>query len=129
MRRIDRTHTGDLTVSDETVVLQGVVTGDVLVVDGGHLKVLGVVAGKAVVREGGRLVVHGVVRGGVHVEGGDVDITGVVASVRYTAGSGGVAVGAMVGGRTVSDDGSLRPPSGGSSIDDSTPRIPIERFK
>jgi hypothetical protein len=97
-------HSGDLAVYD-SLTLNGVVTGNVTV------------------HEGGELIVNGAVRGRLTVmEGAQADVTGVLAKgYNEPVGRLTIAVGANIGGRMLDDNGEWQAP-GSSDIDDSTPR-------
>lgn len=105
---INGTHEGSLRVNDETRV-SGLVTGSVTVEAGGFAHVAGTVAGTLSV-----------------LEGGEADVTGVVGRIS-ASGRVTVAVGAIVDGRVLGEDGRYFRPTTQQTFEvhDSTPRFVV----
>ena len=81
MQIFDKHHWGDLTLNED-LQLRGLISGTVTVPDGIHLEVDGMIAGDLIVQQGGRATIRGMVNGIVQNDGGEVDIFGMVDSVR-----------------------------------------------
>ena len=89
---------GDLQVSD-SYVLQGMVTGNVFVLSGGHLTLQGMCGRDLVVNEGGVALVEGTVLGNVRNQGGTLQVSGVVSGQLISShGQTQVVPGAVVNG-------------------------------
>uniref|UniRef100_A0A6H1ZEF7 Polymer-forming cytoskeletal protein n=1 Tax=viral metagenome TaxID=1070528 RepID=A0A6H1ZEF7_9ZZZZ len=88
-------HEGNLSVSSD-LVIRGMVTGTVTVVDNAHLELNGTVVKDVVVTEGTSVHIHGMVLGSVINDGGMLYIAGTVGAVQRNAGSTEIAPQALV---------------------------------
>lgn len=79
---------GDQTISNDALVLHGMVIGSVTVDAGGYLQLNGTVTRDVAILSGGTAEINGTVRGDVRNEGGQVRVHGVVLGrLHRTAGS------------------------------------------
>jgi hypothetical protein len=103
---------------DSELIVQGALHAGATVRDGGNLVVQGHVSGPLVIERGGIGSVQGNIDGEVYLrEGGTLLVTGNwAASLRDRAGRFGVAVGSILDGKVVTDDGSLRDPVDSESL-------------
>ena len=109
MKAITGTVEGDLSVS-EHLILQGMVTGNITVEQGGSLHLHGMCCKSLIVNLGGTATVHGMVSEDITNRGGNVSVFGmVVGSVHSQSGETHIAPSAVVQNKRSSvanDDGS-----------------------
>jgi len=109
MKAITGTVEGDLSVS-EHLILQGMVTGNITVEQGGSLHLHGMCCKSLIVNLGGRATVHGMVSEDITNRGGNVSVFGmVVGSVHSQSGETHIAPSAVVKNKrsnVANDDGS-----------------------
>ena len=86
----------DLTITENTTI-QGAVRGDLTILSG-------------------KVVMQGAVTGTVIARGGQTDISGVVGGVTLAGGEVRIAVGTIIGGRILQEDGSWLRPTQDASI-------------
>lgn len=102
MKVIENAQVGDLEVSDETVMVAGVVVGDVHALQGALVDVRGRVEGNLVVRSGAAVWLRGSVTGDASNYGGTLNVSGSVGGVvHFEAGLTMYFEGASVGGERV----------------------------
>ncbi len=92
---------GDLTLS-KSLVLFGMITGDITVVEGGQLTLHGMCCRSLILRKGSRVTLHGTVCGNVLNEAGVLDVYGtIIGALHTTGGQTSIKPGAVIDGKQV----------------------------